>query len=61
MQHMGVLKTREQQRTTLFLDPALHKWLRLRAIEKGTTMTDLVNAVLERYRKTAEPKIRRSR
>jgi hypothetical protein len=55
---MGIHKTREQQRTTLFLDPELHKWLRMRAIEKGTTFTDLVNQVLERYRRTEESKRR---
>ncbi len=53
--------TRELQKTTLHLDPELHKRLRLLAIEKGTTFTELMREAAERYLKTEEPKVRRHR
>jgi len=37
------------QRTTLILDPELHKRLRLQAIERGVTFTALVTEALEQY------------
>jgi predicted transcriptional regulator len=45
------MATEEQrtQRTTLLLDPELHKRLRILAIERGTTLTALVTEALEQY------------
>ena len=37
------------QRTTLILDPELHKRLRVLAIERGSTFTALVTEALEQY------------
>jgi predicted DNA-binding protein len=53
--------TREMQKTTLHLAPELHKRLRLLAIEKGVTFTELMREAVERYLKAEEPKIRRPR
>ncbi len=44
------MPTKEKpQRTTLILDPELHKRLRVRAIERGMTFTALVTEALEQY------------
>ena len=53
--------TRELQKTTLHLDPELHKRLRLLAIEKGVTFTELMRQAVERFLKTEEPKVWRNR
>ena len=39
----------EPKRTTLILDPELHKRLRMLAIERGSTFTALVTEALEQY------------
>jgi predicted transcriptional regulator len=40
---------KQTQKTTLNLDPELHKRLRLLAIERGTTFSALVTEALEQY------------
>jgi len=44
------------QRTTLILDPELHKRLRLLAIERGKTFTALVTEALTQYLDREEPR-----
>lgn len=40
---------KQTQKTTLNLDPELHKRLRLLAIERGITFSALVTEALEQY------------
>ena len=42
-------KPTTKKRTNLHLDPALWRGLRVRAIEEGTTATDLINRVIGAY------------
>ena len=58
---MDTPKTREMHRTSLHFPPELYKRLRLLAVEKDTTVTELVTVAVERYLKTEEPKARRTR
>jgi len=43
------METKPTQRTTLELDPELHKRLKILAVEQGTTFTALVDAALRAY------------
>jgi len=61
IQHMDASKTREMHRTSLHFPPVLYKRLRLLAVEKDTTVTEVVIEAVERYLKTEEPKVRRIR
>lgn len=47
------------QRTTLILDPELHKRLRVLAIERGKTFTAVVTEALTQYLEREQPKERR--
>lgn len=38
-----------KQKTNLFLDPALWRALRMRALEEDTTATDLLNRIIAAY------------
>jgi predicted transcriptional regulator len=49
------------QRTTLILDPELHKRLRMLAIERGKTFTALVTDALQEYLERQSRKERRPR
>jgi hypothetical protein len=44
-----LMKTSQGQRTNLFIDPALWRALRVRAIEEGTTATNLLNRIIDEY------------
>jgi predicted transcriptional regulator len=44
------------QRTTLILDPELHKRLRMLAIERGKTFTALVIEALTQYLEREQPR-----
>lgn len=50
------MPTDTPQRTTLILDPELHKRLRLLAIERSVTFTALVAEALEQYLAREQPK-----
>lgn len=43
-------------RTNLFLDPALWKALRVRALEESTTATELINRLIAAYLKKPQPR-----
>lgn len=54
-------EAKPMQRTTLNLDVELHKRLRLLAIERGVTFTELVTEALATYLDRATRKERRTR
>jgi hypothetical protein len=43
------------QRTTVRLPKDLHRWLRIEALQRGVTATDLIIAALERERRSPLP------
>jgi predicted transcriptional regulator len=59
---MAATKKREApQRTTMFLDPTLHKRLKHLAVDRGVPVTAIVNEALEAYVSRAERKEGRKR
>jgi predicted transcriptional regulator len=51
-----MLRAAKLQRTTLILDPEVHKRLRVLAIERSVTFTALVTEALEQYLARAKAK-----
>ena len=47
--YSAFMETKTPQRTTLLLDPELHKRLKILAVEQGTTFTALVDEALRAY------------
>lgn len=58
MQTAGTPRTTKAgtTRTNLFIDPDLWRALRVRAIEDGTTATDLLNHIIAAYLAAPRPK-----
>ena len=55
MVHGGVIMTTPTKRTTIYLDPDLHKALRLKAIDSSKSVSELVNeAIREALAEDAE-------
>lgn len=51
----GELMSEQAKRSTIYLDPELHRALRLKALDTGRSMTDLVNeAVRMAFREDQE-------
>jgi predicted transcriptional regulator len=52
----GMEKAPTEQKTTLRLDRALHRRLRVLAAQRETTFSKCLHEAVERYLKTEEPK-----
>ena len=61
MWHYGSMERQKQSKTTMRLDPELHKRLRILAIERGTTFGALVNEVLRKFLEREEKRVRKGK